>query len=161
MAEKKVTKLTQEGYENAQATFKELIQKRKEIADRLEEARKQGDLSENSEYDEAKEAQTNNEREIKKYEEILKNYEIVKEDSNTDTVHIGHVVVLRDEEEGEEEEYQSVGSTEADPMNGKISNESPVGQAILGKKKGATVTVETPAGSFKYTIVNIKKAGKK
>lgn len=157
MAEEKAKQLTKKGLEELKAKHLELIKKRSEIAERLDEARKQGDLSENSEYDEAKESQTNNEREIRNIEAILKNYELIDESAlTTDTVHMGQKVVLMDVELEEEEEYYIVGSTEADPMHGKISNESPIGKAIIGKKAGETVTVETPSGAFDYKIIEIK-----
>ena len=162
MSEKKAVKtthLTKKGLENIE---KELNlrkgEMRREIADRLDAARRQGDLSENSEYDEAKEAQSQNEEKIKELEEKLEHYELIDEDSDTSTVKMGHRVVLYDCENDEEDEYYLVGSSEADPLNGKISNESPVGAAILGKVKGDEITVKTPGGEAKYIIRDIKAA---
>ena len=121
-----------------------------------------GDLSENSEYDDAKREQQENEAEKHRIEEILKNYVLIDEtDLNTDTVRLGQCVTLYDYDFEEEVEYYLVGSTEADPIAGKISNESPVGQAILGKKVDDIVEVETLDGVVKYKIVKIRIPDKK
>lgn len=160
MSEKneKITHLTKAGlkkYEERLAFLKGENTMR--IAARLEEARGHGDLSENSEYDDAKQEQSDNALEIEKIEAILANYDIIDEEGlDTDTVKMGQIIVLYDCEFEETTEYYLVGSTEADPMNGKISNESPVGQAILGHRKGETVTVPAPGGNFEYKIVDIK-----
>jgi transcription elongation factor GreA len=164
MSEKKTenpTHLTKEGLEKLQADLNYLKgEMRVEIADRLDVARKQGDLSENSEYDDAKEAQRENEEKIVKLEAILANYVLIEDDNDTSTVKMGHRVTLIDCEYNEEEEYYLVGSSEADPLNNRISNESPVGAAILGHKKGETVDVKTPFGVIKYKIKKIRAAGK-
>ena len=164
MSEKKTenpTHLTKEGLEKLQADLNYLRgEMRVEIAERLDVARKQGDLSENSEYDDAKEAQRENEEKIAKYEAILANYVLIEDDNDTSTVKMGHRVTLIDCEYNEEEEYYLVGSSEADPLNNRISNESPVGAAILGHKKGETVDVKTPFGVIKYKIKKIRAAGK-
>ncbi|MBO7406751.1 MAG: transcription elongation factor GreA, partial [Clostridia bacterium] len=160
MSEKKTenpTHLTKEGLEKLQADLNYLKgEMRVEIADRLDVARKQGDLSENSEYDDAKEAQRENEEKIVKLEAILANYVLIEDDNDTSTVKMGHRVTLIDCEYNEEEEYYLVGSSEADPLNNRISNESPVGAAILGHKKGETVDVKTPFGVIKYKIKKIR-----
>ncbi|HBV52503.1 MAG TPA: transcription elongation factor GreA, partial [Clostridiales bacterium] len=128
----------------------------------IEIARGFGDLSENSEYDDAKREQQENEAEKHRIEEILKNYVLIDEtDLNTDTVRLGQCVTLYDYDFEEEVEYYLVGSTEADPIAGKISNESPVGQAILGKKVDDIVEVETLDGVVKYKIVKIRIPDKK
>jgi transcription elongation factor greA len=133
-----------------------------EIIKRIEIARGFGDLSENSEYDDAKREQQENEAEKHRIEEILKNYVLIDEtDLNTDTVRLGQCVTLYDYDFEEEVEYYLVGSTEADPIAGKISNESPVGQAILGKKVDDIVEVETLDGVVKYKIVKIRIPDKK
>ena len=135
---------------------KEVI--RAEIAQKIKEAREQGDLSENAEYDAAKEEQRENELRIEEIEAILKNAEVyLEEDVAKDAVGLGSKVTLLDIEDNEEVEYKIVGSTEVDSLNGKISNESPVGKAIVGAKKGATISVETPAGIIKYKIVKVEK----
>ncbi|MCR5686499.1 MAG: transcription elongation factor GreA [Lachnospiraceae bacterium] len=135
---------------------KEVI--RAEIAQKIKEAREQGDLSENAEYDAAKEEQRENELRIEEIEAILKNAEVyLEEDVAKDAVGLGSKVTLLDMEENEEIEYKIVGSTEVDSLNGKISNESPVGKAIVGAKKGAVIEVETPAGVIKYKIVKVEK----
>lgn len=135
---------------------KEVI--RAQIAQKIKEAREQGDLSENAEYDAAKEEQRDNELRIEEIESILKNAEVyLEEDVAKDAVGLGSTVTLLDVEYNEEVVYKIVGSTEVDSLNGKISNESPVGRAIVGAKKGATISVETPAGPIKYKIVKVEK----
>ena len=135
---------------------KEVI--RAEIAQKIKEAREQGDLSENAEYDAAKDEQRENELRIEEIESILKNAEVyLEEDVAKDAVGLGSTVTLLDIEYNEEVVYKIVGSTEVDSLNGKISNESPVGKAIVGAKKGATITVDTPAGQIKYKIVKVEK----
>lgn len=131
--------------------------KRKEVAERLKEARSLGDLSENSEYDDARNEQAFVEGRIATLENTLRNA-IVIEDPGVvggDEVRLGSTVRLKDLEYGDLLEYTIVGSVEADPAKAKISNESPVGRAILGKKKGTTVEVEAPAGNIKYEIVDV------
>ena len=135
---------------------KEVI--RAQIAQKIKEAREQGDLSENAEYDAAKEEQRDNELRIEEIEAILKNAEVyLEEDIAKDAVGLGSTVTLLDMEYNEEVVYKIVGSTEVDSLNGKISNESPVGRALIGAKKGATVSVETPAGVLKYKVVKVEK----
>ncbi|MCR5502368.1 MAG: transcription elongation factor GreA [Lachnospiraceae bacterium] len=135
------------------------VVRRREVAQKIKEAREQGDLSENAEYDAAMDEQRDIEARIEKLENILKNAEIVDEDEiSTDVVSIGCLVKIRDMETKEEEEYKIGGSTEANPLKNIISNESPVGAALIGKKAKETVTVETPAGPLKYKILSISKA---
>ncbi len=156
----KPTILTSEGlkkYEEELAYLKDV--KRIEVAEKIKEARSFGDLSENAEYDAAKKEKAELEERITRIENILKNVTVVEEDEiSTDTVTIGSKVTIYDTEEKEELVLQIVGSNEADPFNDKISHESPVGAALLGKKKGKTVTITTPDGSsVKYKILNISK----
>ena len=130
----------------------------KEVAELIKEARSFGDLSENSEYDEAKNEQAKIEARIVEIEAMLKNVEIIEDvKGNTKSVIVGVKVKVLDEEYGDECEYRVVGSTEADPRNGKISDESPVGKALLGKKIGEEVIVEAPGGEFKLKILGISK----
>lgn len=163
MAEQKPTHLTREGLKHYQERLEYLKgEKTMEIIKRIEIARGFGDLSENSEYDDAKREQQENEAEKHRIEEILKNYVLIDEtDLNTDTVRLGQCVTLYDYDFEEEVEYYLIGSTEADPIAGKISNESPVGQAILGKKVDDIVEVETLDGVVKYKIVKIRIPDKK
>jgi len=131
-----------------------------EISERLKEARAQGDLSENSEYDDAKEAQAKNESRILELEDMLKNARVIDEDEISKTkVSLGSLVTLRDEETREEADYSLVNASEGDIFMNRISTESPVGQSILGKKKGQIVEVSTPVGTLKYKIVKIGKPG--
>jgi len=159
MAIEKETHLTKEGLQKLSAELEYLNGKRSiEIAQKLEEARSHGDLSENSEYDEAKAEQAENAMKIEKLKATLKNVVIIDDsDLKTDTVKLGLKVTLHDEEFDEDIEYYLVGSTEANPLERKISNESPVGKAIMGHSKGETVSVATLDGTLKYKIVNIAK----
>ena len=128
----------------------------KEVADQIKEARSFGDLSENSEYDEAKNEQGKLYSRIAEIEEILSNYVVIEESEEAhDTVRIGSTITVLDKEFGEKETYQVVGSQEADPMNGRISEESPFGKALLGKAVGADVVVDAPAGTVHYQIIEI------
>ena len=135
---------------------KEVI--RAQIAQKIKEAREQGDLSENAEYDAAKEEQRDNELRIEEIEAILKNAEVyLEEDVAKDSVGLGSTVTLLDIEYNEEVVYKIVGSTEVDSLNHKISNESPVGRKLIGAKKGTTISVDTPAGEIKYKILKVEK----
>lgn len=130
----------------------------KEVAELIKEARSFGDLSENSEYDEAKNEQGKLYSRIAELDEILSNYVIIEESAaDMDTVRVGSTVVVEDVEFEETETYSIVGSQEADPMNGRISEDSPFGRALVGKKAGEEVTVEAPAGSIRYKIVEIQR----
>ena len=135
------------------------VYKRKEVAQKIKEAREQGDLSENAEYDAAKYEQRDIEARIEELEKLLKNVEVVGQDEvDADTVGIGSRVKLYDVEMDEEVEYTIVGSTEADALNGKISNESPVGAALIGSKVGETIVVETISGDLEFKILEIARA---
>lgn len=135
------------------------VYKRKEVAQKIKEAREQGDLSENAEYDAAKDEQRDIEARIEELEKLLKNVEVVDQDEvDADTVGIGSRVKLYDVEMDEEVEYTIVGSTEADALNGKISNESPVGAALIGSKVGETIVVETISGDLEFKILEIARA---
>ena len=132
--------------------------RRKEIATRIKTALDFGDLSENSEYDQAKNEQAQLEERIAKVETMLRNAKLIDEDEiTTDVVSIGSKVVVNDLEYDEEMEYVIVGSAEADPFEGKISNESPLGSALLGKKPGEQVEVKVPDGSIKYEVLTITR----
>ena len=135
------------------------VYKRKEVAQKIKEAREQGDLSENAEYDAAKDEQRDIEARIEELDKLLKNVEVVGQDEvDADTVGIGSRVKLYDVEMDEEVEYTIVGSTEADALNGKISNESPVGAALIGSKVGETIVVETISGDLEFKILEIARA---
>ena len=159
MAEKKNI-LTYEGLKALEEELQDLkLNRRKQVAIKIKEAREQGDLSENAEYDAAKDEQRDIELRIEEIDKILKNAEVVdEEDVDLNAISIGCTVLLRDIEFDEEMEYKIVGSTEADCLNGKISNESPVGVALIGSKEGDQVEVETPSGEMvKYEILSIKR----
>ena len=131
---------------------------RKEIAQKIKEAREQGDLSENAEYDAAMDEQRDIEARIKELEKMLKNVDVVDEDEiDLQTVNVGCTVKVLDMEFDEEESYTIVGSTEVDLSQNKISNESPIGMALMGAKKGQVVEVHAPAGIMKYKILSITK----
>lgn len=151
--------LTQEGYDNLEKELEYLkTTERYAIAERIKVALGFGDLSENSEYDEAKNAQAANETKIAELEEKIK-YARVIDDSEIDTevVQVGNIVKVLDMEYDEEIEYTIVGSTEVDLAQNKISNESPIGQALLGQKKNKVVEVQAPAGVIKLKILEITK----
>ncbi len=158
MEEKEVL-LTQEGYDNLEKELEYLrTEKRAEIAERIKVALGFGDLSENSEYDEAKNAQAANEIKIAGLEAKLRYAKIIDESEiDTKTVQVGNTVKVKDLEFDEECEYTIVGSTEVDLSQNKISNESPIGAALLGAKKGQVVEFKIPAGTAKYKILSIKK----
>ena len=159
MADKKNI-LTYEGLKALETELEDLkVNKRQEVAQKIKEAREQGDLSENAEYDAAKDEQRDIEARIEEIEKILKNAEVVvEEDVNLDQINIGCSIRILDLEFDEELEYKIVGSTEANSLKGKISNESPVGKALMGKKVGDTVVVETQAGEISYKVLEIYKA---
>ena len=151
--------LTSEGLKKLQDELDNLKNvRRKENTEALKVAKSFGDLSENSEYDEAKNEQAEIEARISEIENMLKNIEIIDENGiATDVVSIGTKVSVKDLDDGEVMEYLIVGSTEADPMKGKISDESPVGTALLGHKIGEIVVVEAPMGKLEYEVLNISK----
>lgn len=156
MSEKEVI-LTPEGLSRLEQELEDLkTVKRKEVAARIKEAISFGDISENSEYEEAKNEQAFIEGRILTLEKMLRNARIItNEDVDTGVVSVGSKVKLKDLEFGDVVDYTIVGSAESDPMNNKISNESPVGQALLGKAKGAIVDVQVPAGVLQYEILDI------
>lgn len=151
--------LTQEGLDKLEEELNYLkTEKRTEIAERIKVALGFGDLSENSEYDEAKNAQAANEIKIAELEEKIKYAKIIDESEiDTEVVQVGNIVKVLDMEFDENIEYTIVGSTEVDTANNKISNESPIGKALLGKKKGNIVEVQAPVGIIKLKILSIKK----
>ena len=158
MEEKEVL-LTQEGYDNLEKELEYLkTEKRTEISERIKVALGFGDLSENSEYDEAKNAQASNEIKIAELENKLRYARIIDESEiDTKTVQVGNIVRILDMEYNEELEYTIVGSTEVDVAQNKISNESPIGKALLGAKKNQEVEAQTPGGIVKYKVLQIKK----
>lgn len=160
MAAEKKNILTYEGLRKLEEELEDLkVNRRKEVADKIKEAREQGDLSENAEYDAAKDEQREIEARIEELEKILKNAEVVDEDEvDVDTINIGCKVKVLDVEFEEELEFRIVGSTEASSLQGKISNESPVGKALLRHKVGDVVEVETQAGVIEYKVLEIQKS---
>lgn len=158
MASKQVV-LTDEGLRKLEEEHEYLkTVRRKEVAEKIRIALSFGDLSENSEYDEAKNEQAFVESRILQIEGLLKNVKVLDEDDlSTEFVTVGSKVKLLDQDEDEEIIYQIVGSTEADPLGGRISDESPVGKALIHKKAGDVVEVEVPAGIFRYTVLEISK----
>ena len=160
MAENKKVVLTYEGLKKLELELEELkTVKRKEVAEKIKEARGQGDLSENAEYDAAKEEQGEIESRIVVIEKMLRNAEVIDDDDvSSEVITVGSRVKIWDVEFEEEIEYAIVGSAEADPMNtenGKISNESPVGKGLLGHKIGDVVTIETPGGEAEFKVLAI------
>lgn len=148
--------MTQKGYDEAKKHLQYLqTTKRQEIVDRISEARSHGDLSENAEYDAARNEQTLNEVEINELDYKIKNAVIIEENTDTSYVHIGSKVRVYDEEMDEEEVYEITGSTESNAMENKISNDSPVGKALLKHKVGETVKVAAPDGEYKLLIKEI------
>lgn len=158
MAEKKNI-LTYTGLKKYEDELHDLkVNKRQEIAQKIKEAREQGDLSENAEYDAAKDEQRDIEARIVDLEKLLKNAEVVVEDEiDLDKISIGCQVKVLDIEEDEEMEFKIVGSTEANSLEGKISNESPVGKALIGAHTGDVVDVELPSGIVKYKVLEIQR----
>ena len=157
-----VVLLTREGYERIKEEYERHTSvSRLEVAERIKEARSFGDLSENAEYDAAKEEQAELEERINKLENMLRNAKIIEDDEagagDADTVGVGNKVLLKNISTGETEEYRIVGKTEADPFEGRISNESAVGEAVLGNPLGALVEVEVPDGKIHYEILEIEK----
>ncbi len=151
--------VSQEGLRKLQQELEYLkTVKRKEVALAIQKARAYGDLSENSEYDEAKNEQAEIEGKIANLEETLENAIVLEEkDLGTDKVSVGNKVMVHNIDSGEEAEYKIVSTTEADPMEFRISDDSPLGKALLGQRKGDSINVETPMGIVKYTITDISK----
>ena len=152
--------LTYEGLRKYEDELHDLkVVKRQEVAQKIKEAREQGDLSENAEYDAAKDEQRDIEARIEELEKILKNAEVVVEDEvDLDKISVGCQVKVLDEEYEEEMEFKIVGSSEANSLKGKISNESPVGRALLGHSVGDEIIVETQAGEMKYKVLGIQRS---
>lgn len=155
----KQTILTEEGLEKLKEELEYLkVTKRKEITEKIKEARGFGDLSENSEYDAAKDAQAAMEQRVTEIENIIKNAKIVSADElPSDVVGIMSRVRVLDCDLDEEDEYTIVGSTESDPLSGKISDESPIGKGLIGKKVGETADIETPGGMIQLKILDIQR----
>lgn len=152
--------LTREGLEQLEQELENLRSvKRTEVKERLKEAIALGDLSENSEYDDAKNEQAFMEGRILELEKMIRNAKIIEDDAQQEgVIFVGSLVKVKDIEFDEISEYRLVGTVEADPMNNRISNESPVGRALLGHKVGETIQVEVPAGVIKLEILDISKA---
>jgi len=161
MEEVKKNLLTREGLQKYEDELHELkVVKRKEVSQKLKEARAQGDLSENAEYDAAKDEQRDIEARIYELEQLLKNVEVVDIDATEGDgkkIAFGSTVRILDKELKEEMVYTIKGASEADSLNGSISNESPLGKALIGSKKGDTVTVEAPVGVLKYKVLEVIK----
>lgn len=157
--EEKKNIMTYEGLKKLEDELQDLkVVKRKEIAQKIKEAREQGDLSENAEYDAARDEQRDMEARIEELEKLLKNAEVIDEDEmQGDKINVGCIVKLYDLEEDDELEIHIVGSSEANSLAGKISNESPLGQALIGKKVDEMVVVETPAGNFEYKVLSVTR----
>jgi len=158
--EEKKNVITYEGLKKYEEELENLkVVRRQEVAQKIKEARAQGDLSENAEYDAAKDEQRDIEARIEQLEKILKNAEVVDEDEvDTEKINVGCKVKVKDMTEKEEVEYKIVGSTEADSLKGKISNESPVGKALIGAKVGDTVKVEVMGEIYKYKVLEIQRS---
>ena len=153
--------MTKEGFDAAKKQLEYLTKvKRAEIVERIQEARSHGDLSENAEYDAARNEQASNEGEIAELEYKIRNAEIIEESEDNSLVHIGSVVTVYDEDMEERTVYTIMGTTEADAMKGIISNESPVGAALLRRKKGPTRNVEAPPRANRPKIFKLAKKGK-
>ena len=159
MADIKKNLLTYAGLKKLEEELHDLkVVRRKEVAQKIKEAREQGDLSENAEYDAAKDEQRDIEARIEEIEKILKNAEVVVEDEvDLGTISVGCKVKVHDMEYNEDMEFKLVGSTEANSLQGKISNESPVGKALIGAKMGDIVNVEMPSGVMQYKVLYIQR----
>lgn len=150
--------LTREGFDKLELELQHLkTVRRREVAKRIKQAREFGDISENSEYEDAKNEQAFLEGRVREIEQMLRNARIIDDEIADDVVHLGRTITLKDLENDEIITYALVGSAEADPLNYKISNESPLGKAIIGKKVGDVVEIDAPIGIIKYEINNIQK----
>jgi len=157
MTEEKQYYMTEEGKEKIETELHVLkTEKRKEVVERIKIARDFGDLSENSEYDSAKEEQAFVETRIAQLEKMLRNAVIIENDNNMDVVGLGKKVTFMELPDGEEETYTIVGSAEADPFEGKISNDSPMAKSLIGHEKGTEVLVPTPGGEIKVKILEVQ-----
>jgi transcription elongation factor GreA len=156
MAQEKVFPMTREGKEKLEQELEFLKSvKRKEVVERIKIARSFGDLSENSEYDSAKEEQAFTEGRITTLENMIRNAKIIEGEADTSSVSLGRTVTFTELPDGDEETYTIVGSAEADPFEGKISNDSPIAKSLLGRQVGDEVTVQTPGGEMLVKIVKI------
>ena len=156
-SEKKEIFLTKEGLAELQAELDDLkLNVRPEVIGQIKEARAQGDLSENAEYHAARDRQGQVEARIKELEYLIDNATMIDEDKKSSTVQVGSTVEIKYLADNETETYYIVGSTEADPFENKISNESPIAKGIMGKKKGTIVTIESPNGNYDIEIVSLK-----
>ncbi len=157
MAEKK-NLMTYEGLKKLEDELQDLkVNRRKEVAQKIKEAREQGDLSENAEYDAAKDEQRDIEARIEEIEKILKNAEVADDEFGAGVINLGSTVTVYDCEFDEELVFKLVGSTEAKSLENKISNEAPLGKALIGKVAGNEVEVETPSGIMKYKVINVTR----
>lgn len=157
MAEKK-NLMTYEGLKKLEDELQDLkVNRRKEVAQKIKEAREQGDLSENAEYDAAKDEQRDIEARIEEIEKILKNAEVADDEFGAGVINLGSTVTVYDCEFDEELVFKLVGSTEAKSLENKISNEAPLGKALIGKVAGDKVEVETPSGIMKYKVINVTR----
>lgn len=148
--------MTEEGKKKLEDELNNLkLVRRREIAEKIKDARGQGDLSENAEYDAAREEQAKIEARIEELEQKLRNVEVIETDANKNKISLGSQVKLLDMEFQEEVIFMIVGSTESDPSNGRISNESPLGNALIGHKTGDVVDVNSPDGIIKYKVIEI------
>ena len=154
MVVKKTFRLTKEGVEELKLELESLTEERAEIAESIRTAREFGDLSENSEYQSARAAQERNESRIAEIEHILQNVELIKAPRGSAKVQLGSKVKLKGDN-GKTKEFQIVGTVEADPLNGKISDESPIGRALIGKQENDKVEIKTPVDNAIYKIVDI------
>jgi len=153
----KKTLLTEAALQKLQKEYDDLIKKRHHISDEIKVAREFGDLSENAEYHAAREAQSHNETEILKLKEILESYELVSNSLDKDAITINSKVIIKYADTDEEDEIEIVTKIESDPLDNKISNESPIGNALMGKKKGEVVDVVSPNGLIKIAIVDVNQ----
>lgn len=150
--------LTREGFDKLETELHHLkTVRRREVAKRIKQAREFGDISENSEYEDAKNEQAFVEGRIREIEQMLRNARIIDDEISEEVVHLGRIVSIKDVETGDEITYTMVGSAEADPLNYKISNESPLGKAIMGHRVGDVVEIEAPIGLIKYEITKLEK----
>ena len=157
MAEKK-NLMTYEGLKKLEDELQDLkVNRRKEVAQKIKEAREQGDLSENAEYDAAKDEQRDIEARIEEIEKVLKNAEVADDEFGAGVINLGSTVTVYDCEFDEELVFKLVGSTEAKSLENKISNEAPLGKALIGKAAGDEVEVETPSGIMKYKVINVTR----
>ena len=148
-------RLTQEGVDDLRSELERLVAQRGAVAESIKTAREFGDLSENAEYQSARQEQEKNETRISEIEHILQNFEVIKAPKGDSKVQLGSKVKLQNKD-GKTKEFQVVGTVEADPLEGKISDESPLGQAVLGKKVGDEVEIKTPVETATYKVVDIK-----